>query len=303
MKRVLLILNPTAGKRASRAQIFPIVDGLTRGGWEVTVHPTQYAGDAERIARERGGDFDLVVCSGGDGTMSETVGGILRGGHEVDLGYIPTGTTNDFAGSLRLPMKPSEALRVILLGKPSGLDVGLLNDEAYFTYLAAFGVLTQVSYTTSQDQKNMFGRAAYFVEGIRQLSTMQSVPMRVTSGGLSIEGDFVLGFVSNTTSMAGFIHLDKDHVLHDDGLFEVMLVRDPGSPGALARVMLEVINQVYDEEYIHLFRGSDITFEAGEPVAWGLDGENGGEHRTAVIRNLNKAYTLMLPEEKVIGNR
>lgn len=297
MKKALLILNPNAGKRVSRTQVFQVVDGLTREGWEVTVYPTQCQGDAERMARERGGDFDLLVCSGGDGTLGETVSGVLSGGHEPSLGYLPTGTTNDFAASLHIPRKPADALRAITHGSTRRVDAGFFNGARYFTYLAAFGLLTDVGYTTPQDQKNTLGRAAYFIEGIKHLSQTQSCFMRVHSGKISYEGDFILGAVLNSTGFAGLIRLDEENVFLDDGFFEVMLVRDPGSPAALTRLMLEIINQVYDEELVHLFRAEEITFESDSPVSWCLDGESGGEHQTAYIRNIRQAYQLRVNKE------
>lgn len=292
LRKALLMLNPNAGKRASRGQIFSIVDGLTREGWEVTVYPTQSQGDARRMARERGGDFELMICSGGDGTLSEVVSGVLSGGHEPVLGYLPTGTTNDFAACLGLPRKTPDALKVITRGEINRIDAGLLNDEQHFIYLAAFGLLTDVSYTTPQDQKNALGRAAYFIEGIKRLPQTQSCPMRISAGNLYYEGDFMLGVVLNSTGFGGLFHLDEENVFLDDGYFEVMLIRDPGSPAALTRLMVEVLSQVYDEDYVHLFRAQSITFESDQSVSWCLDGESGGEHHTARIENLKQAYRL-----------
>ena len=204
-RRLLLILNPASGKGAAANSLFSMVNGFSHTGWEVTVLPTQAKGDAEKIAQERAGEFPFLVCSGGDGTLNETVNGLMKCENRPLLGYIPAGTANDFAATLGIPHNPEEAALKIGDGRPFCYDVGDLNGK-YFNYIAAFGIFTEVSYSTPQQFKNVCGRVAYFLEGMKQLSSIRHYPLKVEWENGSVEGDFIFGAVMNL-SLIHIYHL------------------------------------------------------------------------------------------------
>ena len=291
-RRLLLIVNPNAGKRSARASFFSLCDGFTKGGYEVTAYPTQCAGDAARVAREKGGDFDLIVCSGGDGTFSEVIGGLSEQQDAPPVAYIPAGTMNDYAFSLGLPSQPKQAVASILSGTPRKIDMGRFNGRP-FSYSAAFGLMSEVSYTTSQEAKNTLGRLAYFFEGLRHFSEMRVYHVRIDADGTVYEDDYAFCLVSNSLSVGSVLKYDPASVEFDDGLFEVMLVRDPGSQAVLTRVMLGALNQLYDEEYILRFRAAKLELVCGEEMEWTLDGEYGGACSAVSIHNIKQAYTLL----------
>ena len=229
MKKLLYIYNPAAGRKTAKASLSDVLEVFARQGYEITVHPTQGRGDATRTVLEDGGGFDRVVCCGGDGTLNETVQGLLAlpKDRRPVLGYIPAGTTNDFSRTLELPRTLPELAETAGEGVPRLIDVGQAEGRP-FTYVAAFGLFTDVSYSTSQASKNLLGHFAYVLEGMGKLSNIPSYHMKVTTGdGREMEGDFIYGMVGNTVSVGGLVNLPRDKVRLDDGRFEVILIRRP----------------------------------------------------------------------------
>ena len=219
-KKMLFIYNPKAGKERIKSRLSDIIDILVKGGNEVTVYPTQYAGDAVRAAQEKARRYDCVVAGGGDGTLDEVVTGILRSGKIVPVGYIPAGSTNDFAKSLGLPKNMLQAARTVTEGKLFPCDIGSFNEDT-FVYIAAFGLFTEVSYETKQQFKNVLGHMAYLLEGMKRLPSVRSCRMRVLAEEMEVEGDFIFGMVTNSRSVGGFRNMIGKKVVFDDGLFEV----------------------------------------------------------------------------------
>lgn len=294
-KKALLIVNPCSGRNKSRAGTFEIVDGFSNSDIEFSVHTTTCQGDATNIVKRELEDHDLVVCCGGDGTLNETINGVMDMPRRVPIGYIPAGTTNDIASSLEIPTDFRKATQLIIDGEPNDYDIGLFNNR-YYSYVAAFGAFSKASYVTSQKLKNIFGRAAYIAAGVADVKDIHNVKMRVEYDGGVIEGKFVFGTVSNSLSVGGFIKLPDDKVKFNDGKFEVVLVKD-FKPHKILSLMHKVLTQQYDNKEIYMFSTNKIKFTAlEEDVPWTIDGEFAGNHREVRINVLERAVELYSPQ-------
>ena len=295
MKRLLYIYNPISGRRGARNSLSDALEILTRQGYEITVRPTQKRGDATDTVIRLGSQYDRVVCCGGDGTLNETVQGLLALPVEQRpvLGYIPAGTTNDFSRTLQLPKTVAEQAEVAGKGMPRRIDVGDAQGRP-FTYVAAFGLFTDVSYSTPQTSKNLLGHFAYLLEGAGRLINIPSYHMKVTAaGGHEIEGDFIYGMVGNTVSVGGLVNLPRDKVRLNDGLFEVLLLRVPKTAKDWQSI-LAVLTTLEPDEHgaVLAFSASEVTFTCDQSVAWTVDGEFGGEQAVTTVRNQTKAITM-----------
>lgn len=297
MKKLLYIYNPAAGRRTAKASLSDVVEVFSRQGYEITVHPTQERGDATRTVLEDGGGFDRVVCCGGDGTLNETVQGLLAlpADKRPVLGYIPAGTTNDFSRTLELPRTLPELAEAAGAGTPRPIDVGEAAGRP-FTYVAAFGLFTDVSYSTPQANKNLLGHFAYLLEGMGRLASIPSYHMKVsTPEGKEVEGDFIYGMVGNTVSVGGLVNLPRDKVLLDDGRFEVILIRQPKTAKDWQSILtaLTTLELSKDGEGAVVgFSAGEVTFACDAPVAWTVDGEFGGEQQITTVKNLPRALTI-----------
>jgi YegS/Rv2252/BmrU family lipid kinase len=290
-KKMLFVYNPKAGKAQIRVKLADILDVFAAADYEMTVVPTRKQGDAQRIVESRRPDYDLVVCCGGDGTLDEAVTGILASGFRTPLGYIPTGSTNDFGGSLKLPKNMVEAAKTIVNGKDFLCDVGIFNDDP-FVYIAAFGLFTDVSYETGQDMKNVLGHLAYLLEGVKRISQIRSYKMKVMWEDRVIEDEFIYGMVTNSLSVGGFKNITGKNVQLDDGVFEVTLIKKPKNIKELNDTVFALLNRDIDSRGMYCFRTGKITFESEEKIAWTLDGENGGVHTKTQIENRCKEFTI-----------
>ena len=293
MGKLLLIVNPTAGKAKAKDHLLEIVDILNRGGWQTEVHVTQSRLDAMETAAARGNSVDLLVCSGGDGTLSETISGMMRLQNPPRLGYIPDGSTNDFAASLGIPKKAADAARNIVTGTPCRIDIGQFCGRRNFVYVAGFGAFTEVSYMTPQEKKNLLGHQAYMIEGMKSLANIKSYHMKVESDEFAMEEDFIFGMVTNTTSVGGFKGLVARNVALDDGLFEVLLIRTPKTAMERTNILSSMITKEEYNEYVHRFLASKLYVSCNEPVDWVLDGEFGGAEHEVEIENLTKRIEIL----------
>ena len=291
-KKLLFIVNPKAGMGKIRQSILGITDIFTRHGYEVLLHPTQSAGDAIEKTIEYADQMDLIVCSGGDGTLDEVVTGLMLKESKTPIGYIPAGSTNDFANSLFMPKDPLLLAENIMQENIYRCDVGRFNNKT-FAYVAAFGLFTDVSYNTPQDMKNILGHLAYVREGARKLFDIRSYPLRVRADDIEIEGDFIYGMVTNSRSVGGFKTLTHN-VDMDDGLFEVTLIEMPKNPLELQQIVTALMMAEDNIDLIHSFKTGRITFEAEELIPWTLDGEYGGSYRLAEVENRHQALSLYL---------
>ena len=294
MKKLLFIYNLHAGKGTLRGRLAPILDALT-AEWDVTVHPTRGPGDATVVARDRAEEFDRIVCSGGDGTLHEVVSGLMALPQEKRpvVGYIPAGSTNDFAKNLDLPHTLEELAEVAAAGVPRPVDVGRFND-ADFLYVAAFGAFTDLAYTTPQQAKNLLGHLAYVLPSVTRLGTIQPYSMTLEYDGGTLTDSFCLGLVSNTLSVAGIKGTPIQPVSLDDGLFEVMLVRQPQNILQLQDIMKALTNFSDDEEgLVTCLRTRKLKVTSDCDLAWTLDGEYGGDHREVDVVNCHQAVTIV----------
>ena len=293
MQKLLFIYNPTSGKGRVADGLSPMLDVFTKAGWLTTVYPTQHKGDATRIVRELGNQYDRVVCAGGDGTLSETVTGMMSLEQPPLLGYIPFGSTNDCATTLDLPKVPTQAALIAARdGIPRESDVGKLNGKP-FVYVAAFGAFTQVAYETSQDLKNTFGHLAYIMEGIASLPSITPYHIKVEYDGNVLEDDFYFGMVSNAYSIGGIKLPAKEHVILDDGLFEVDLVKKPVSITDVANGFQWLTDPQASKGMRVHFKASHLTFTCDRPLPWTLDGEFGGNEMINEVVNCQKALTII----------
>lgn len=301
MKRLLFIYNPHAGKGLLKPKISDIVDIFVKAGYEVTIYPTQAYQDAyKKILEYHSEDYELIVCSGGDGTLDEVVTGMMKREEREPIGYIPTGTTNDFANSLHIPKDLLRAADNAVNGAKFSCDVGRFNEDV-FVYIAAFGLFTDVSYQTKQEMKNLLGHLAYVLEGTKRLFNVPSYRIKVTHDGEVIEDEFILGMVTNSRSVGGFRNMIGKQVVFDDGLFEVTLIKTPKNPIALQEIIAALLIEQIDTKHMYTFKTGKITFESLEKIPWTLDGEFGGSHDEVIIENCQKQLELMVPE-KIISS-
>ena len=290
--KVLVIVNPVAGKTKGRTALFPLVNKLCRAGYIPTVYVTGARGEAQQLAKRLAPEHDLVICCGGDGTLNEVVDGLLSCEKVVPLGYVPAGSTNDFATSLHLKNQPQAALQDILEGREDYMDVGLFNNARYFSYIASFGMFTAASYNAPQTAKNALGHFAYLLEGSKELFTVQSHQIKACTADRCYEGDYVFGAVCNSTSVAGLVKLNAGIVDMSDGLFEVILVRRPNNAIELGRILNSINTGEFDPEMFDFFKASEITFTMNDPLAWSLDGEYAAGESTVTVRNIPTAILL-----------
>jgi len=295
MKPVLLIVNPASGTCQGGKRLSEIVNAFQAGGFLPSVLMTQKSGDATVFAQKYAADFPLVVCVGGDGTFSETLSGLIASGTQVPLGYIPAGSTNDFASTLKLSNQLVTAAQAVVDGKPQQMDVGCFNDR-FFAYTASFGVFTKTSYATPQDLKNTLGYLAYVLEGIRDLATIQPLRLQIDVNGEQLEGDYIFGAVCNSTSLGGIIQLDSNVVDLNDGLLELLLIKMPATPIELAKMIHALHTKQYDScEGIRFLSTPEIRIHTDGPgFTWTLDGEPVESEQETIIRNVHDAYQIML---------
>ena len=294
MKKMLFVFNPRSGKEQIKGHLMEILDIFTRAGYEIRVHVTQKQSDAAEVVARYGNRVDVVVCSGGDGTLNETVTGMMKLKKLPMLGYIPAGSTNDFASSLEIPKRMPQAAADIVEGMPYAIDIGTFCHNRYFMYIAAFGAFTEVSYLTSQDRKNLLGHQAYMLEGVKSLAGIKPYHMKVEWDDQVLEEDFAFGMVTNTRSVGGFKGLVNQSVALNDGLFEVLLIRMPRTPVDLSNIVSYMFLKEEPNEYVYKFKTASIRMTSEWGVDWVLDGEYGSTRTEVDIGNLKERIRILL---------
>ena len=296
--RVLLIFNPRAGRSMIGDHLVGILQILTSAGLRVECYPTSGPGDARDLVTGLKDGYRMILCAGGDGTLDEVVCGMMENEKlsGIPAGYIPAGTTNDFASTLQIPTVMEEAAAVITGGRAMDCDIGCFNGNAYFTYIAAFGLFTDTSYETPQELKNVFGHAAYVLQGARTLGKLRTWRVHVIGDRTDILDDIAFGMVTNSRSVGGFPNLTGAHVDLSDGLFEVTLIRLPANPIELNDLVTALAGQDFENsDMIYHFSTKSLRIECDEPLSWTRDGEYAGDHTRVDISVLEKRLKIMVP--------
>lgn len=294
-KKLLYIINPRAGVQTSSRGMYTVVNAFCAAGCDVSVRVTQNAGDACETVKNTGGQYDYIVCSGGDGTLNEVITGLLTLENKPRIGYIPSGSTNDFGTNMGLKKNDFKGgTKRIISGEPFPMDVGLIEGRP-FCYVASFGAFTEISYATPQASKNFWGKLAYFLEVPKDLSSIKPIHLKVTDADGNVsEGDYLFGCVSNTFSMAGIVKFENLKVKLDDGKFECMLIRDTKNPVVITEIAAAILSKEFKSDHIDILRSSKFTFEFDTPQDWTLDGEYGPFDKKVTISVAEKAMTIMI---------
>lgn len=294
MKRLLFVLNPQAGQRKANRFMPDMIRLFIEAGYRVEPYVTGASGEATEVIARCPRKYDLVVCAGGDGTLNETISGMMAAGLDCPVGYVPCGTTNDYASSIGLSPDVMQATRDILSGRAQTVDVGIFNGRC-FVYTATCGAFAKASYTTPQAAKNVLGHAAYVLEGMRDLTAIKPVHMRVRADELALEDDFIFCSVTNSTTVGGILQLDAQLVALNDGRFEVTMVRNPVNPAQLSSIIVGLTTQSVPNDMIHFFSARRIGIECATPVEWTLDGEREPATKTVTLENRHSAFRIMVP--------
>ncbi|MBD5105758.1 MAG: YegS/Rv2252/BmrU family lipid kinase, partial [Lachnospiraceae bacterium] len=273
-----------------------MIDIFTKAGFEVTAYPTQQQGDAIKATKEKADDVQVLACSGGDGTLDEVVTGMMECENRIPIGYVPAGTTNDFAKSLGISSSMIKAAESIVNGKLFPCDIGSFNDDT-FVYIAAFGLFTDVSYATDQQIKNVLGHMAYILEGAKRINSIPSHHVKYIRDGIETEGDFMFGMITNSLSVGGFRKITGKNVELDDGLFEVTLIKKPKNMIELNMILASLVGRKIVTEYMECFKTNEIYIETEENIPWTLDGEFGGYHSKVNITNEKHALEIIVPQK------
>ncbi len=297
MKKLFFVMNPCSGQRKANRLLADILSIFNRAGYTVTAHITGGPGDATVAVKQHAASTDLVVCCGGDGTFNETVAGVLQSGIDVPIGYIPAGSTNDFASSLHLSSDILQAARDVVEGAPVRLDIGSFGGR-YFSYVASFGAFTRTSYTTPQNIKNALGHIAYVLSGIQELSQIKTNHVRFElPDGRVVEDNFLFGAISNSTSVGGILTLAPDKVDMRDGKFELLLIRAPRELFELTECLLALQRQTYNCSMITFLSTPNVRVLPPADMEWTLDGEREPAHALVDVENLHHAVQIICREE------
>jgi YegS/Rv2252/BmrU family lipid kinase len=297
-KKMMFVFNPHAGKAQIRNKLMDIVDIFAKNNYDITIYPTQSAKDAMEVTRDLPEDtYDLVVCSGGDGTLDQVVTGMMRREEKLPIGYIPAGSTNDFANSLKIPKNMIRAAEVAIGEEYFLSDIGTFNNDN-FVYIAAFGMFTDVSYQTKQEVKNILGHAAYILEGMKRLNSIKAYKMKIQCNGEIIEEEIIFGMITNSISVGGFKNMTGKSVVLDDGLFEATFIKTPKNPIEIQEIITSLLIEEANSKYIYSFKTDKILIESEEYIPWTLDGEYGGEHKETVIVNNKQALAIKVDLNK-----
>ena len=294
-KRLLLIVNPCSGKAKMRTELLRVVEILSGADYEVTVYPTKDKGDATvKVANLTQNEFDVIVVCGGDGTLNEVITGLMQSGVKCKLGYIPSGTLNEWSSGLNISKIIKDAAKDIVTGKEISLDIGKFDDK-YFSYTASFGAFTSASYSAPQEIKNVLGQAAYVFEGVKSLGNIKPIHLKFTCDDREIEGDFLFGAISNSMSVGGIVKFDDSVVKLNDGLFEVLLIKNPDNVLKLQPLVDGILKKDLNREGMEFFHTNKITITGGEDVSWTLDGEFAEGKNVIEIENIHNAVEFIVP--------
>lgn len=293
MKKLLLLANFHSGKGIIKSNLADMIDYYNSRGFEVTVYTSQYSGHITDIVEKTGSLYDNIVCCGGDGTLNEAVNGIMSLEKRPLLGYIPCGSTNDFANSIGIPVIVEDSYKTAVDGKPFTIDIGSINNR-YFSYVAGFGLFTSVSYETPQTIKNILGYQAYILTGLKEITNIKTYPVKITYDGGVIEDDVMIGLVSNSNSIAGLKILFENYADLNDGLFEVLLVRKPKNISLLRNIVNCLVEKKFDNDMFYSFKTNKLVIESRDYIKWTVDGEYSGDYDHAEIEVIPGAVDILI---------
>ena len=295
MKSVMLIVNPNSGKSKPKTMLFDIIQTLSDAGCIVTTRITAAPGDAVEFSVKacNSGQYDLIICCGGDGTLNETISGVLKSENNIPVGYIPCGSTNDYARSLNISSNHIKAANVAARGEEYPVDIGEINGR-YFNYIASFGLFTSVSYNASRSLKSMLGHTAYVLEGTKELTKIKANHVRIETEGTIYEGDYIFGAIANSTSIGGIVKLSEALVSFNDGVFEICLVKMPKNPADLVKIVKGIMNSDFTDDCFEFFRAASLKITAPSDMAWSLDGEKAEPGADITVDILHSAVKLMM---------
>ena len=295
-KKLVLIVNPCSGRAKMHSELLKVVEVFSAADYTVTVYPTKNRGDATEYASKLNKDeFDLVVVCGGDGTLNEVITGLMRAKIKIPIGYIPSGTLNEWSGGLNISRNIEKAAKDITDNNQVKLDIGQFDDK-YFSYTASFGAFTSASYSAPQSVKNVLGQAAYFFEGIKSLGNIKAIHLKLTHDDIVTEGDYLFGAISNSLSVGGIVKYNKNLVALNDGQFEVLLIKKPNHIIKLHNIIDGILRKDFNREDIVFFKAKSVTIESEEKVSWTLDGEFAETQGKKEINNINNAITFIVPK-------
>lgn len=292
-RTVMMIMNPKAGKGNTKTALFTICNGFCELNDRVFVYITQYAGHARELCEQYAQHVDILVCMGGDGTWNEVVSGLLQLAKRPPVCYLPSGTVNDFASTLKLTKNATKMMEHVKAYRPFACDMGKFNHR-YFTYVAAFGIFTEVSYTTPQNNKNTLGKVAYFLEGIKQFTKITKYHIRLEVNDEIFEDDFLFGCITNSKYVAGFTSVNAKDTELDDGLFEMLLIRMPNNPLDIQNIVAALLKHEVNEKWMYFCKCQKVHITSSQKIPWTLDGEDGGETKECIIENLTRSITILL---------
>lgn len=297
MKKLLLLANFYSGKGIVKLNIADIIDYYNSKGFEVTVYSSQYSGHIKDIVEKTGSAYDNIVCCGGDGTLNETINGIMTLDKRPLLGYIPCGSTNDFANSIGIPSIVEESYKTAIDGQCFTIDVGKINDR-FFSYVAGFGLFTNISYETPQTIKNILGYQAYILTGLKEITNIRTYPIKVTYDKGVVEDDVMLALVSNSNSIAGMKRLFENYANLNDGLFEVLLVKKPKNTSLLKNIVSCLVEKNFDDnDMFYSFKTNKLVITSQNYIKWTVDGEYSGDYNKAVIEVVPSAVDILINSE------
>jgi len=296
-KKLLFVMNPRAGLRRANRFLCDILSLYAKAGWNCTVQMTTENQRGKEIVELYGKEADHIVCAGGDGTLNEVIAGIVSSSLKCSIGYIPCGSTNDFALSLKLPRGIMEAARVAVGGTVRRIDSGNFNGR-HFNYTASAGSFTKVSYSVPQNVKNSIGRIAYLLETLKEIPEIHPIHLRFEADGILLEGEYLFACACNSTSLAGILKFKKELVDLSDGLLEFLLIKEPANIVVVAEIIQCLQNMKYDHPNIQLISTKKAVITTDIPIDWSLDGELEANVRRAVIENVPGSINIMIPPEK-----
>ncbi len=293
--KLLLIVNPCSGRAKMRPQLLKVIEIFSQAGYLVTVYPTKSQSDATRFVSELSeGEYNIIVVCGGDGTLNEVITGVMQSGIDCKIGYIPSGTLNEWSSGLNISKIIPDAAKDITTGREISLDIGKFGNK-YFSYTASFGAFTSASYSAPQEIKNVLGQAAYVFEGVKSLGNIKPIHLKIQADDRFVEGDFLFGAISNSMSVGGIVKFDENIVKLNDGLFEVFLIRNPDNVLKLQPLIDGILRKEFDREGMEFFHTKKLTIYTEEEMSWTLDGEYAAGEEKLTISNIHNAIKFVVP--------